>query len=184
MDRNKWWGSPSRKEQTRGLRISPARPHASEKKLGGRCLEKPECGWRPGRMGTPRAQALPSQHPFLCTPLTQRGLQAGAKGQGLSPSLPGASVGNEDRKEGNREQEPQSGSSACFWKREERLARKGSGWIWECVASGPDTQHGMKRGLSAWGPCLPLPPREQSSAHPGPRSREAAPGSPGGPLLC
>ena len=106
-----------------------ARPHASEEKLGGRCLEKPECGWRPGRMGTPRAQALPSWHRFLCTPLTQRGLQAGAKGQGLSLSLPGASVGNEDRREGNRGQEPQSGSSACFWKREERPARKGRGWI-------------------------------------------------------
>lgn len=120
-------GKPIQKRANSGFRISPARPHASEEKLGGRCLEKPECGRRPGRMGTPRAQALPSRHPFLCTPLTQRGLQAGAKGQGLSPSLPGASVGNEDRKEENRGQEPQSGSSACFWKRGEKTCQKREG---------------------------------------------------------
>lgn len=85
--------------------------------------------WPVSWQGRRNPEGSSPSHP--CTPssspVTQRGLQAGAEGQRLSPSLPGALVGNEDTKEGNQGQEPQSGSSACFWKRRERPATKGRG---------------------------------------------------------
>lgn len=162
----------------------PALLHAPERKPVQMCiLEKPGCGRCPYRT----VQPLPIPAHFLPDSSHREAYEAQAEGEGLSPSLTGAFVGNEDI-EGGSKGKSQSGPNlgpVLDAGGGKDLPEKGGEWTRVSMASSPLTS---TVGSIHWGcwpgvPALSYLPSDRPAEQPGPIAPDVAPGSPRGPPL-